>query len=157
MQREPFVQEVFVVTSLMRWPRFDELDRIWPRDLFSRLAPEGAIAVEWNPRCDVTEKDGEVVVHAELPGVAPEDIEVEIRDSMLHIRGEKKMERKEEKEEGRTYSERFFGSFERSIAIPDVDNDKVTAETRDGVLEIHLPRREPVTPPSKKIQIKAKS
>lgn len=144
------------MTSLMRWRPFDELERIWPRDLFSRIAPEGGIAVEWNPRCDVTEKDGEVVVHAELPGVAPEDIEVEVRDSMLHIRGEKKVE-KEAKEEGRTYSERFFGSFERSIAIPDVDTEKVTAETKDGVLEIHLPRKEPVKPAAKKIQIKAKS
>jgi HSP20 family protein len=145
------------MTALTRWRPFDELDRLWPRDFFSRLLPEGGLAVEWNPRCDVTESDGEVIVHAELPGVAPEDMEVEVRDSTLYIRGEKKVERSEDKEQGRTFSERFFGSFERSIAIPNVDTEKISAEMKEGVLEVRLPRVQPVAPPSRKVEIKAKS
>jgi HSP20 family protein len=145
------------MTALTRWRPFDDLDRFWPRDLFSRLLPEGGVAVEWNPRCDVTEKEGEIIVHAELPGVAAEDMDVEVRDSTLYIRGEKKTERKEEKEEGRTYSERFFGSFERAISIPNVDTEKIVADLKEGVLEVRLPKVQPVEPAAKKIQIKAKS
>lgn len=145
------------MSSLTRWRPFEELDRIWPRDLFSRLMPDGGIAVEWNPRCDVSETEGEIVVHAELPGVAPEDTEVEVRDSTLFIRGEKKVEKTEEKEQGRTYSERFFGSFERSIPIPNVDTEGISADMKDGVLEIRLPKLQPKEPPSRKIQIKAKA
>jgi HSP20 family protein len=144
------------MTALTRWRPFDDLDRFWPRDLFSRLLPEGGLKVEWNPRCDVTEKDGEVVIHAELPGVKAEDMEVEVRDSTLHIRGEKKVEKTEEGPEGRTYSERFFGSFERSIAIPNVDTEKIQADLTDGILEVRLPKVEPTEPPARKIQIKAK-
>jgi HSP20 family protein len=113
--------------------------------------------VEWNPRCDVTEKDNEVVIHAELPGVKPEDMTVEVKDSTLHIKGEKKVEKSEEKEGGAKYSERFFGSFERTIAIPNVDTEKIQAELKEGVLEVRLPKVEPVEPPAKKIQIKAKA
>jgi HSP20 family protein len=75
---------------------------------------------------------------------------------VLTLRGEKRSERKEE-EKGRTYSERFFGSFERRLAIPEsVDVDRIEAKLKDGVLEVTLPKRAPEPKePGRKIEIKA--
>lgn len=143
------------MTSLIRWNPFEELQTLWPRDLFGRLLPEGRVAVEWSPRCDMTETDDEIVVHAELPGVDPKDMDVTVREGMLYLRGEKRTEKKEE-EKGRTYSERFFGSFERALTIPaNVNEEKIEAKLRDGVLEVHLPKVAPSKPAERKITISA--
>ncbi|MBE7520237.1 MAG: Hsp20/alpha crystallin family protein [Thermoflexaceae bacterium] len=143
------------MANLVRSNPFEELVNLWPRDFFSRVEPGGSLAVEWNPRCDVSEGDDAIIIHAELPGVAAQDMEVTVLDSTLRIRGEKRGEKKEE-EKGRTYSERFFGSFERTIAIPaTVDASKIEATLKDGVLEVKLPRTLPVEPAEKKITIRA--
>lgn len=143
------------MANLVRWNPFEELVNLWPRDFFSRVEPGGSLAVEWNPRCDVSEGEDAIIIHAELPGVAAQDMEVTVLDSTLRIRGEKRGEKKEE-EKGRTYSERFFGSFERTIAIPaTVDASKIEATLKDGVLEVKLPRTLPVEPAEKKITIRA--
>ena len=141
------------MASISKWSPFDELS-MWPRSLLARFPAPPAVA-EWSPSCDVTETDEEIVVHAELPGVAASDMDVSVRDSMLHIRGEKKSEEKRE-EEGKQYSERFFGSFERSIRIPStVDEEKIAATLKDGVLEVRLPKSRPAASPEKKIAINA--
>ncbi|MBI2766935.1 MAG: Hsp20/alpha crystallin family protein [Chloroflexi bacterium] len=146
-------------TTVTRWNPFTEIERIWPRDLFSgdffgRLRPGGELAVEWSPRCDVTENDNAIVVHAEIPGVEAKDVTITVEGSELLLRGEKQSEKKEEKE-GRTYSERFFGSFERAIAIPEgVDASKIEAKMKDGVLEVRVPRPAASKPGAKKIEIK---
>jgi len=143
------------MASLTRWNPFEELVNIWPRDLFSRLEPGGALAVEWNPRCDVTEAEDAIIVHAEIPGVEPGDLEVTVRNSTLSVRGEKRGVKKEEAK-GRSYSERFFGSFERLITIPStVDATKIDATLKDGVLEVRLPKVKPSLPEETKIAIKA--
>lgn len=143
------------MTSLIRWNPFEELQTLWPRELFGRLLPEGRLSVEWSPRCDMTEKEDEIIVHAELPGVDAEDMEVSVREGMLYVRGEKRTEKKE-KENGRTYSERFFGSFERALSIPaNVAEDKIEARLKDGVLEVHLPKLAPSKPAERKITISA--
>ena len=147
------------MTTLTRWNPFTDIERIWPRDLFARdlfgrMAPGGGLAVEWSPRCDMDETDAEIVVHVELPGVEAKDMDVSIADGMLTIRGEKQTEKKEEKE-GRKYSERFFCSFERSLTIPGtVDEAKIEAKMKDGVLEVHLPKTLPARPEATKIEIK---
>jgi HSP20 family protein len=146
------------MTALTRWNPFTDIERLLPRDMFARdffgrFLPDGGVAVEWSPRCDIDETDQEIVVHVELPGVEAKDMEVSVSDSMLTLRGEKRTEKKEDKG-GRKYSERFFGSFERSLSIPSsVDESKVEARLRDGVLEVHMPKTAPVTPASKKIEI----
>jgi HSP20 family protein len=148
------------MTSVSRWNPFEELATAWPRfpfgrELLARLRPGGEFAFEWNPRCDVTETDTEVVVHAELPGVSAGDMDVSLSGSQLRIRGEKRSEKAEEKE-GRKYQERFFGSFERVLTLPEgVDADKISASLKDGVLEVRVPRAAPATAPGKKIEIKA--
>ena len=148
------------MTSLTKWKPFDEIASIWPRDffgrdLFGRMRPDGELAIEWSPRCDVTEGDDAIVVHAELPGVDSKDVEVTISGSNLIVRGEKRTEKKTE-EKGRTYSERFFGSFERMISIPEgVDQSKIEAKLKDGVLEVRVPLPAAAKPEVTKIPVMA--
>lgn len=141
------------MSNITRWNPFAEIDRLLPRDLFARF---GETSPEtWQPRCDVTQGDGVLVVHAELPGVEAKDMEVSIQGNRLVIRGEKRSEKKEEKE-GRTYSERFFGSFERAIPIPEgVDPSAIEAKLKDGVLEVRVPTPAAAANEPKRIEIKA--
>jgi HSP20 family protein len=142
------------MTSLVRWNPFEEFGSLVPREWLARFGFPAETA--WSPRCDVTERDDAIVVHAELPGVDVKDMEVTVENGVLTLRGEKRSERKEE-EKGRTYSERFFGSFERRLAIPEsVDVDRIEAKLKDGVLEVTLPKRAPEPKePGRKIEIKA--
>jgi HSP20 family protein len=135
--------------SLMRWEPFRDTDdffrRGWPAE-FRRLmrTPEGeaaAAAAQWAPSADVSETDKEFVVHAELPGVAKEDIKVAVEHGMLTISGERRVE-KEDK--GRKFHrvETFRGSFSRSFGLPEsVDVNAIFADSNDGVLNVHLPKK----------------
>src|ERR1043165_1033974 len=93
------------------------------------------------PHMDVTETDKEIVVEAELPGIDEKDVSIALQDGVLTIRGEKKHERDEEKENYRMM-ERRYGSFQRSVQLPDtVDEDKIEATCNNGVLRVSLPKR----------------
>jgi HSP20 family protein len=100
---------------------------------------------------DVREDENEVIVHAELPGVKQEDIDIEVTGDTLTLRGERKFE-ETDKRKNYVRVERTYGSFQRafSIGVP-IENDKVTAGFKDGVLEIHLPKSEAIKP--KKITV----
>jgi len=103
---------------------------------------------EWVPALDVSESEDTVVVRAEIPGVAPGDIDVSVSENVLTIKGEKKEEKKEEKKDYHRI-ERSYGSFSRSITLPSVvDTGKVQASYDKGVLEITL---------AKKVEAKAKT
>jgi HSP20 family protein len=95
------------------------------------------------PAVDVTEEDNRYVVHADLPGLTKDDIEITYQDGCLTLKGEKKVEKKEEKKEknGRVYyRERFEGKFGRNIQLPEkIDADRIEASFKDGVLELVLP------------------
>jgi len=107
----------------------------------------------WNPAVDVSEDEAGFLVKAELPGMAKEDVEVEIHDSVLTIKGEKK-EEKEEKDKRYYRVERRYGSFERSFYLPDnVDLDGIKASHRNGVLELRIPKVIEQKPEPKKIEI----
>lgn len=107
------------------------------------------------PAVDITEKDGEFEISAELPGLDEKDIEVKFANGGLTIRGEKK-EEKEEKRKGYHLSERRYGSFERFFAVPDgVDVDKISAKFAKGVLTVTLPKTADAQKQEKKIAIKA--
>jgi len=143
------------MAGLTRWSPLDDMLAIWPRELLARPWPDGGLMTEWTPRCDVSETDAEVLIQAELPGVEQKDMEVTIRAGVLYLKGQKHTAKKEQ-DKGRTHSERFFGSFERALAIPaNVDETKIEARLRDGVLEIHLPKTTPVLPAAKKVEIKS--
>jgi HSP20 family protein len=93
------------------------------------------------PQLDVKETDKEIVVEAELPGIDEKDVSLALQDGVLTIRGEKKHEVDEAKENYRIM-ERRYGSFQRSLRLPDtVDEDKVEASFNNGVLKVSLPKR----------------
>jgi HSP20 family protein len=146
------------MTSLIRRNPFDDIAALWPRDLFNRdffgaLKPDGSLGLGWSPRCDVSETESEVIVHAELPGVAAEDMNVTVHDGMLTISGEK---RTEKKVDDGGYTERFFGSFERRLSIPaHVDEERIEAQMKDGVLEVHMPKAAKAEPQPRKIEVRA--
>jgi HSP20 family protein len=113
---------------------FGGLARSGPEDFGTRL-PRGI----WAPRIDVRELDGKLVVHADLPGLKGEDVDVRVENDVLTISGERKEER--EDEQGNVYtSERSYGRFERSIALPPgIDPNAIEAKFDNGVLELSAP------------------
>jgi HSP20 family protein len=126
----------------------DILERGWPfgtpRRLFRELR---------QPAVDMFERDGNVVVKAEMPGIEADKIEVTVSDGELRISGERS-EEKEVKEEDYHRSERTYGRIFRAVSLPDgCDGEAVTATSKDGVVEIVIPRKAAAT--AKKIEVKA--
>jgi HSP20 family protein len=103
----------------------------------------------WTPAIDVVRDDGNLVIHADLPGIKPEEVKIEVEDDILTVSGEHE-ERKEEKDKHYVRRERRYGSFSRSMALPPgVDAEKIEATTHDGVVEVTIPlpteaKKEPV-------------
>jgi HSP20 family protein len=116
----------------------------------------------WVPKVEIMEREGELVLTAELPGLARENIEITFENELLTIRGEKKEEKKEDKEEkngGTRYHlwERTYGEFMRTFTLPlTIDPAKIKAEMKDGVLTIHMPKTEVAKAKGRKIEIAAK-
>jgi HSP20 family protein len=122
------------------------------RKLFRHGAKE--IGMAWSPRIDVHERDGKFIVHAELPGMKKDEVKVELFDDMLNIEGERKQE-KNEAREGYSYCECRYGSFYRSVPLPEgVDTSKATADFRRGVLEVTMPVLSTAKPKARQIEIK---
>jgi HSP20 family protein len=93
----------------------------------------------WTPAIDVVRDDGHLVVRADLPGIKPEEVKIEVEDDILTISGEHE-ERTDENDKDYVRRERRYGSFSRSLALPTgVDVKKITATTRDGVIEVTVP------------------
>lgn len=105
------------------------------------------------PKIEVSDTEKEVKVTAELPGLEEKDVEVEIANGVLAIKGEKKTET-EDKE--RLFSERYYGRFERRIPVEDVDEDNVSAAFKNGVLTVTLPKAPQAQSGVKRIAIKSK-
>lgn len=140
--------------ALMRWsPARDllaireDMDRLF-REFFGR--PEGEegtwLPGTWTPPVDIHETEDALVLKAELPGVSKDDINVELKDSRLTLRGQRQRET-EVKEEQYHRRERAYGSFQRTFMLPtSVDPEKVTASYKDGILELRLPKSEAAKP-----------
>jgi HSP20 family protein len=113
----------------------EEMDRTFGQFFGQKRGGSGG----WYPEIEVTERDGQLHIHTDLPGLRPEDVKVEITGETLTISGERKSE--QEHRIGRAYrSERRYGEFYREIALPDgVSADQAKAQFRDGVLEITVP------------------
>jgi len=105
------------------------------------------------PKLEVAETDKEVKVTAELPGLDEKDVQVELVNGVLAIKGEKKTETEDK---DRLFSERFYGRFERRIPLDGVDEDKVSASFKNGVLNVVLPKSAQAQEKTKRIAINAK-
>ena len=133
------------------WKEFGTLSNRLNRLLDTREEQNDFLGT-WSPVVDIYDKGGEVVIHAELPGMKKEDIDIRVENNVLTVRGKK--ERKEEvKEEGYFRAERSFGSFSRSFSLPTtVDVKKIAAEYKDGILTLSLPKAEEAKP--RQIEVK---
>ncbi len=146
--------------DIVPWKSFGEISRLRREmdDLFNRIFGETTLSKisfgKWQPLVDISETDTDVVVKAELPGIDAKDVDVSITGDRLIIKGEKQQE-KEEKEENRYRSERYYGTYQRVIDLPTlVEEDKTEATYKKGILTITLPKVEKVK--KKQIKIKVK-
>lgn len=113
----------------------------------------GLATAAFSPPITVRERDNSLLIHADLPGLTKDDVKVDVVDGMITIEGERK-EQKEEKSEGHYYSECSYGSFSRSIPIPEgVDLSAVKAKFQNGVLEITAPLPKQAKPESRRLEI----
>jgi HSP20 family protein len=138
--------------ELATWTPFDRLTSL--RDEVNRLFDssfpgvnrDGGLFNGWAPALDVYQDKDHVFVKAELPGLKKEEIGISLHDGVLSISGERK--REEETKKGDNFrSERFFGRFHRSVALPTaVDSGKVSAAYKDGILTVTLPKAEEAKP-----------
>ena len=132
-----------------------EMDRLFDsffHEPFAWPNPGGAAEL-WNPTLDVSETDQEVVVRAEVPGLGPDDLNINIVGNSLVLSGEKK-EEQEHKGEGYWHTERRFGAFRREVPLPrGVDAEKVSADYAKGVLTVHLAKSPEAA--ARRIEVKA--
>jgi HSP20 family protein len=138
--------------ALTRWEPFAELGEL--RSRFDRIFGELADGQEtaWRPAIDVVRDDGNLVIRADVPGIKPEEVKIEVEDGILTVSGAHE-ETKEQKDKSFLRRERRYGSFSRSMALPEgVEAKKIKAKTRDGVVEVTIPL--PKKPAKQKIQIK---
>jgi HSP20 family protein len=134
--------------ALTRWDPFAELAEL--RSRFDRLLDDVPDGREWAPAIDMVRDDGHLVVRADVPGFTPDEITINVDGGVLAVAG-KHEEEKEERDEHYVRRERRFGSFSRTMPLPEgVDPKKIKATTHDGVLEVTIPlpkeaAQEPVT------------
>jgi HSP20 family protein len=105
----------------------------------------------WAPAVDIVEKEDKYILKADLPGVDEKDVNIELKDNVLTIRGERKSEMEEEKE-NMTRCERTYGAFSRSFNVYDIAEDRIDASYNNGILTVELPKKEETKP--RRIEIK---
>jgi HSP20 family protein len=137
--------------SIDRWSNLrDELNSLFEMPIWSNLGRQSQLFSGWTPALDLYQNNDNVVAVVELPGMRKEDIEISLHDGMLTISGERKSESSNGENAERT--ERFTGKFRRSITLPArVDAGKVSANYKDGILTVTLPKAEEAKP--KQIQV----
>jgi HSP20 family protein len=135
---------------------FDEMFGSFMRRPGGQQQHQRSQLTEWAPAMDVLQRDGDLVVRAELPGVKLEDVDITVHDRVLTVSGERKVE--EETERGGYYvRERRHGTFRRSMTLPEgVDEESIKARFEDGVLEVSIEGAAAVRKP-KRIQIEGSS
>jgi HSP20 family protein len=106
----------------------------------------------WNPKVDIYENDNNFVIKAELPGLEKKDVSIDVQDRVLTLKGERKLEN-EVKEDNYYRREMSYGRFQRAFTLPaNVDSDKITADFKDGLLKIEVPKPEEAKPKNVSIQ-----
>ena len=150
--------------ALMKWTPSKDMERLFEEFLedpfftgFRRRLPMWKRFKEFegiSPAVDMVDKKDEIVIKAEVPGVEKDDIHISLTENTITIKGETKKE-KETKEEDYYYSERSYGSFARTLSLPEkVQTDKVKANFKNGILEIHLPKSPEAKTKEIKVEVK---
>jgi HSP20 family protein len=129
--------------SLIRWEPFystDDMFKALPA-LFGRVTPfAGYGNSDWSPSVDISESGEEYLIRAALPAVKKEDVSVAVEDGMLTLSGERR-QKEEQNDEKFHKVESFYGNFSRAFALPEgIDASAIRAESKDGVLTIHVPK-----------------
>ena len=151
------------MNTLTRWDQSrgltslqDQVNRLF-EDNFTRDRSGHADLATWAPPVDIYETENELVIKADLPDVQDEDIDVRVENNMLTIRGERKFE-KDVNEDDYLRVERAYGPFMRSFSLPNtVNSESIRAEYRNGVLTLHMAKREESKPKQIKISVSANS
>jgi HSP20 family protein len=105
------------------------------------------------PPVDILEKDGNLILRAELPGMSEKDIELKLEGNVLTLKGERKLEKEEDRQNFHRM-ESFYGTFSRSFTLPDtVDPDKISADYKNGILTVTVPQKPEAK--ARSIQVKA--
>src|ERR1700678_2663883 len=145
--------------SIVRFARFADAEgfpaglRLFQDSINRLLSEDGIKARPWAPAVDIVETENELILKADVPGVELKDIDIQLENGTLTVKGERKFE-KEEKNKGFHRMERSYGSFVRIFTVPDtVDAEQVKAGYEAGVLTITLPKKEIAKPRAIKVQI----
>ena len=131
--------------NLMQWEPFTAMDNMFNRfpsllGQCSRFTGNRDANLEWSPSVDISETGHEYLIRASLPAIKKEDLDVTVADGMLTLSGERRQE-EEQKNEKFHKVESFYGNFSRTFALPDaIDAATIRAESKDGVLTIHVPK-----------------
>jgi HSP20 family protein len=144
--------------AIVRWEPFrdllslqDRMNRLF-HESYRGAAPgaaneeDWALGGSWAPAVDIYEQEGNIVLKAELPGIDSKDVDIRLENNVLTLRGERKLD-EEVKRDNYHRVERAYGTFTRSFTLPTVvDQEKIKAEYKDGVLRVTLPKREEAKP-----------
>jgi HSP20 family protein len=146
--------------ALVRWEPVRELtslesemNRLFNTFFDTPTPGNGGAGRRWIPAMDLVETDEHFVLKADLPGLAEDDVNIEVEDNVLTVSGERKAEH-EDKREGYVRVERSYGAFRRSLTLPEgIDPEAVTANFDKGVLEVRIPKPEERKPRKVAIQV----
>jgi len=149
------------MNTITRWDQSrgltlqDQVNRLFEDNLFTRDRSGHADLATWAPPVDIYETENELVLRADVPGLQDKDIDVRVENNTLTIRGERKFE-KDVNEDNYLRIERSYGSFTRSFSLPNtVSSESIRAEYRNGVLTLHMAKREESKPKQIKISVSA--
>jgi HSP20 family protein len=143
----------------MKWQPFGELDESFARLMpalfgrFPRTPADNGGTLEWAPSADISETDKEYLIRAELPAVKKEDVKVTLDQGRITIHGERKEELETDDEKFHRV-ESFRGAFSRTFSVPDnIDEKTIRAESKDGVLTVHLPKTRTASPKTVEVKV----
>jgi HSP20 family protein len=144
---------------VIKWEPFRDVDDMFERVFadtmrrWPRTSNDERRVYDWAPAADVSETDGEYLIKAELPEVRKDDLNITVQEGVLTLAGERKEEKREDNEKLHRI-ERFHGSFSRRFTLPDdADEQGIKAESKDGVLVIHIPKLKVAHPQPRQIQV----
>ena len=144
---------------VIRWEPFRDMDDVFDRFFAETMrrwptaASDERTAAQWAPAADVSETEAEYLIKADLPAVRKEDVSITVQDGVLTLTGERRQEKHTDGERMHRV-ERVFGSFVRRFALPEnADEQGIKAESRDGVILIHIPKVKVVQPQPRQIEI----